>query len=57
MMLKTYFVEVLKYGQVKNQYTIQATSLEAAKARVRRLLNPGQWGRIEFKHHVIGDMR
>ena len=57
MFLTTYFVELLKYGQVENQYTIQATNLEDAKRKVRALLKPGQQARIEFKHYVMGEMR
>ena len=54
--MTSYLVEVLKYDRVTKCRTIQAASLDEAKARVRRLLKPGQMGRIEGEHYVIGDM-
>ena len=57
MFIMSYNVEVLKYGQVTKQHTIQATSLEEAKKRVKALLNPGQKARITCAHYVMGDMR
>ena len=56
MILESYLVEVLKYDRVTKCRTIQATSLDAAKVRLRRLLKPGQMGRIEGEHYIIGDM-
>ena len=57
MFIMSYYVEVLKYGRVTKQHTVQATNLEEAKRKVRTLLNPGQKARIECEHYVIGDMR
>jgi len=56
MILESYLFEVLKYDRATHFGKIQAASLDAAKARLRRLLKPGQTGRIEGEHYVIGDM-
>ena len=56
MILESYLFEVLKYDRATHFGKIQATSFDAAKPKARRLLKPGQMGRIEGEHYVIGDM-